>query len=169
MEKIKEETFNGYLARWPELQKQMNDEINAQMAGVLSDMVRTKKEDLQALIDFAATLRARMKHGLLDDKAAVLLMKIDNHITTVISKILPAQQEQPEKPEGNDEDRARANTLLADMQGAKRVHITRTIESYRVELGTSEGSEETDIPIEGETSPVEETGASNGETSLLEG
>src|SRR5512139_1307122 len=76
LEGIEERTFNRYLAKFPELQQQMDEEIQAQMSETLTEMITAKKKNQEAFLGYMAVLRERMEMGVLDDKAAALLMKM---------------------------------------------------------------------------------------------
>jgi hypothetical protein len=134
MEKVSEKTFTALVKQFPDVSEALNNEINAQLGETLSKMVTAKKKNLEAIIEYTSTLRDRLEMNVLDDKAATMLMKADVYLDATIAKILPANQQVPVQ-QGDNADKIAANAVLASRQGAKRVHITRTVESYRVELG----------------------------------
>jgi hypothetical protein len=133
---IESRTFDQYLAKFPEIQSEMELQFKSKLASRVSDIMDDKVKNVEALQVYSDTLRERVKDGLLADKAATMLMKIDRHLDQTLRIVLPAQPTESgiQKPPADDASKARANEILAGLRGAKLAHVERKVETYRITL-----------------------------------
>lgn len=151
---IEKRTFNNILADYPEIMEAIAAYHRTRVLNIAERIIDDQEKNAEALSAFSETLRLRLKADVLAQGAVKPLIAIDKHLQNALKILNPIVKEVPREPVPDDADKARANLILSQMNGAQLRHVEVKVETYRMEIG-GQKSDPSDVVIDGEATEVD--------------
>lgn len=138
------QAFGKTISDYPDLLSELNKIHIAKVSTMMQSIYSESEKNLQALIDYCATLRNKLAdtEDLLIDKTEVTnqLMKVDKHIQSRIAKLAPIMAKAPaEQRDPDQKGIIDAERILRDFTGPDLKKVTFTVTAERTDLLTSDG------------------------------